>query len=479
MANSQVIANAVALMNPVLREHPGAVVRTSFYASSAGSEIQAAKANNFNGKLRVPANNLVLGSSTTFQVFSPDLVYGAELHAKLTPGANNGPQCEGWLFQAIDTIKVWFTSGGLPQVTLPGYLMREYILTCCDTPEQRQILLRNAGQVGTVATQVAASIPIGWILGSGLGVQKGFPIDMSYFKGPLQIEIKFNTSNFFITGTGTGAAAPINTVLVSQFDSLFMTFSTTEVLTKELSAVSQWMARPTEGHYIPGEYLSYQHLPVTATIGVQTDVALTSIQNGMLEAIILVIKPSAEFFSASAAPATSVFPGSVNLSSLVIKNGGTVMFQADTEDEIKQYYRTHFNGDDKTYSYKYLGPNVSATGVVAGSGAYIVSRDSIYRAIMHNSCYLIPLCYDGCKSLSGNMTENLPSYGGSTLTLSFVPARRSRESMPAGFGEFALDDTVGGGVGAQAYYVDVLYVISSIFGGQPSAPSLVFNVPNY
>jgi hypothetical protein len=196
----------------------------------------------------------------------------------------------------------------------------------------------------------------------------------------------------------------------------------------------------------------------------------------MLEAIILLIKPLVELSASVGSAGTYVYPGSVGLSYLACNYGGEVLFEAHSDFEIKQYYRTHFAGDTKEYQFRYNGPNITASGALSDP-TYLVSRDPIYQAIMNSSCYMIPLCYDGAKSLSGNMTENLRSYGAKTLTIQFTPELRSRVSATSGFADISLADTVGGGAGAQNYSIDVLYIVSSVFGGQPNNPTLTYMVP--
>jgi hypothetical protein len=326
------------------------------------------------------------------------------------------------------------------------------------------------------ATQGLASIPIGWALASGLGISKDFPIDLSYYRGPLQFSITFNQSNYAITGISTGAAAPANTALVNTFDSLYMTCSTTEVLTQDLKLTTLHMRDPSLPYYIPGEYLSYATYVETCTPGSLFTLNLNSAPDGMLEAIILLIKPVVEFTSTVGAAGRYIYPGSVELSTLSCNYGGQVLFEANSQAEIQQYYRTHFDGDTKEYDYNYRGPVSGATGALANA-AHIVSIDAIYTANMKSASYLIPLCYDGTRSLSGNMTENLKAYGAKTLTISFTPQARARVSQPSGLGEISLADTVGGGLGAQSYNIDVLYVVSSVFGGLPDNPALTYMVP--
>ena len=476
MNELELIANTVALTNPVLSRHPGAVQKAEFYASASGSDVQAALATNANGRLRITSNNMNLNATSNFTVNDSSLVYGAQLVATITPGANNAPQCEGWLFQAISSVQVTFVGSSLPAMTIPGRVIREYILACCPDTDTRNSLIRTAGLLADAATQVKASIPIGWALASGLGISKDYPIDMGFFKGPLQFAITFNPSNYFITGTGTGGAAPSNTALVATFDELYMTFSTTDVKTLDLKLSNMWSKDPSLPYYVPGEYLSYANYVESCTVGSLKTLNLNSAPDGMLEAIILIIKPLVESSSTVGVAGSYVYPGSVALSYLACNYGGEVIFEAHCDSEIKQYYRTHFDGDTKEYEYKYLGPNIAATGALTNA-AYLVSKDPIYRAVMNSSCYLIPMCYDGKKSLSGTMTENLRSYGAKTLTIQFTPDLRSRMSATSGFANISLADTVGGGSGAQNYSIDVLYVVSSVFGGSPSNPTLTYMVP--
>lgn len=478
MSDLELVANTIAVSNPVLARHPGAVNKTDFYASSARTDIQAALAFNANGKQKITSNNLRLGATSNFSISDSVLIYGVEMCASITCPANNGPQCEGWLFQAIQSIQVTLVGVDIPALTIPGYLIREYMLACCPDRETRSRLLRNAGQVGTTGAAVSASIPLGWVLASGLGTMKDFPIDLGFFRGPIQFSVSFNTSNYFITGTGTGAAAPANTTAVTSFDSLYLKYSSTDVKSSQFRVRNIWSQDPAMDYYIPGEYLQYTHFSVSASVGNQVTLNLQAAPAGMIEAMVLVIKPQVEFSSTVGSAATYIYPGSVELSSLECTFGGDVIFSAESDYEIKQFYRTHFDGDDRSYDYEYLGPSIAATGAVTNAGADVVSRDAVFRGIMKSSVYLIPMCYSGNSTLSGPNTENLISYSGKALTLKFTPKLRSRVSTTSGFAQIALADTVGGGAGAQDYSVDILYVSSAVFGGQPDRARLYYEVPN-
>lgn len=452
--------------NRILARHPGAMQLNELYSQDSNTKVQMALTNNTNGRLRITSNSLALGGTSNFLISSSSLVYGMCLNATITPGANNAPQCEGWLFQAIQAVQITIIGSNMSPITVDGGVLREYVLSCCRNREERNTILKNGGKLSPVATQTKATIPIAWMLDSGVGVGKGFPFDTTVFSGGIQVAISFWPSNRFITGTGTGAAAPVATLNVANFDSLTMSFCTTDIPNP---AYGMAYALSTEGNIeysIPGEYFSSVPYRQTVTPGTEVVLNLNSAPQGMLEAIILNIKPTVEFQSVVGVAATGVNPGCVDLSTLGLKYNGQDIFKAESAGEIKHYYRNHFEGDDKSYAYRYRGPNIGATGAVSGA-PNIVSRDAISVTYMEQGCYMIPMGYDCANTLSGNLTENLPNYAGTTLSLSFTvaPLGRSRIASVSGLGEITGADTVAGGLGAQDYTVYILYVITSLFSG--------------
>jgi hypothetical protein len=236
---------------------------------------------------------------------------------------------EGWLFQAIHSVEITVSNSLISNMVVPGTSLREYMLACCCDEVERRNLLKTAGRItGSVAAGQShkASIPIGWLLGCGTGLKKDFPIDMSILNGPILVQINWNPSNTFAFYSSTGAAVPgTATPLIAAFSSLNLTASTTDLLDGAFGVRNALMANPGSTYVLPATYLNAIKYPFTGQGGVSTTINLNSAPSGMLEALVLTIKPTSEIL-VSGLTATTSIPGSVGLSSLRLQYGGQDLF---------------------------------------------------------------------------------------------------------------------------------------------------------
>ena len=86
----------------------------------------------------------------------------------------------------------------------------------CQAFSPALICPREAGEVGSlVVAQRTASIPIGWLLQSGSGICKDWPLDFSTLNGTVQIQVTFHPSSYFIQGVSTLTAIPAATTAVA------------------------------------------------------------------------------------------------------------------------------------------------------------------------------------------------------------------------------------------------------------------------
>jgi hypothetical protein len=99
---------------------------------------------------------------------------------------------------------------------------------------------------------------------------------------------------------------------------------------------------------------------------------------------------------------------------------------------------------------------------------------------MEQPVIIIPLSYDAKAVMGGKHVENLPSYSGSNLQLSFTPDERVRRAP--GYEYWDQTDLtclnasatayVSNSAAAQAYTLEVLYVMSAVLEASNSTVDL-------
>lgn len=436
----------------LLLKHPGAMKLSEWYPSSSQATTQIAKAVNSNGRLRITSNNLALGASSNFSISSPSLVYGMSLSVVLTTPADSYLGFNGWLFSLIQSIEITVSNSLMSNVVLTGTAMREYMLACCRSREERQILLETAGLVTGVGTAASASIPIGWLLGSGDGLRKDYPLDMSVLNGPIQVMVNWNTSASVIFRNGGAPSA------VAALTSAVLTCCTTDLIDGAFSVRTALMSNPYSSYNIPAKYVSSVRETKTFDIalGVAQELNLNSAPEGMLEAIILFIRPTVE---ATTGDSLNAMPSPVKLKQLRLQYGGQDLFRAESAAEIAHINRMHFNGDDLYYTFGF------ASALAAGAGS------AATRTEVGQSVIVIPLSFNSSEVMSGKHVENLPAYGGANLQLSFTVANEAangisgggpRDIYPTATPFCPVSLAVRGAGAAQAYTIEIVYVLSAI-----------------
>ena len=428
----------VLVSKEVLLKHPGKAQVSSWYPSPSECVTHLSEAVNSSGRLRVTSNSLSFSASSNFQISSASIVYGLTLHAALTTPANSVIAYSGWLFDAIRSVEYTISNSVINNQIITGPMMREYLLLSCDDEEERQNLLTMAGEPVAAGTTASASAPLAWLLQAGNGLCSHFPLDFSTMNGVFQVQVTFNPSSFILSRTG---AAPET---ISAFNSLTLTANTTEIVDPALSVRAALTANPGMIYPVPCKYLSCVRYVQSCALNTLAVMNLNSAPSGMLEGIILSIKPVVE--TTANADGTVNIPGSVSLSTLRLQFGGTDLFRADTSSELESYYRTRFCGDGKSSTFRFQAAN----SVTAANADLILSKS-----------YFIPLTYESREVMSAKKQENLASYGGVNLQLSFTPQARNYIDSSAG-AYFPTTINPRGGAGAQDYNIDIAYMVSSL-----------------
>lgn len=447
-------ANEILSNKRVLLRHPGARSMNELYPSPSLASTQLAELVNARGRYRIAGNNLQLGGISNFVISTSSIIQNWAIHASIVLAANR-TMLTGWLLQAVNQIEVTFSNSLMQSIQLSGLILREYLLSMCDSEEKRNRLLTQAGQctLGAAGT-FRASIPVGNLILSAMGASSQFPLDQSTLAGSIQVLVRWNNAGSFTTNVAANGAA-----IPTAFNSLEMTCDTSDLLTGAFSIRQALSMDPSLSYNIPSRYINSTRVPIAnfdPAAGNENLVQLTSCPAGMLEAIVICLKPTSEHNSTAsdAAANSAYFPigGSVNLSTLRLTYGGTDLFRADSSEEIKSNMRSVFGGD--TMRYKQIGHTFTPGGP-GPLGADISQYDC--------GVIIIPLVYDGCRSYQGHLIENNPSYSGASLELRFtVNNQFEREEYKFNAPFKRTNQVVVGSGGAIAWTLEVGYVLSAI-----------------
>lgn len=428
----------------ILLAHPGASKLNQQYATSDKVTSNLAETVTSRGRLRVGNNSKAFGATTNFNVSSSSIVSSIMLRAAVTKTANFNVSQEGWLFDAIDSVEVTFSSSLLSNMLIQGPVLREYMLMSCCGSSQREELLKRAGNCpqGASTDDLVGCIPLGYIIANCSFTKGNYGLDYATLNGPVTFQIKWKPSGNIFIRTAAGDVLP------TEFSELELVAVTADVLDGAMSVKHALAADPSLVYTVPGRYLSAVSYSIASlNIGVSTPINLQSAPSGMLQAIVLSIRPTgsgdADGFLGNAAHTQLIRGSSVKLSQLSLLYGGQVLFQGNSHEEIKSYYASAFEGDD--LSYREAGQQAANlnTGIVQ-------QRDS--------NVYCIPLSYDARCVISKHLTENVPSYSGASLQLSFTVANNEVYKNASPFTPDA-DVAIGN---AKPYQVWVMYVTNAL-----------------
>jgi hypothetical protein len=180
--------------------------------------------------------------------------------------------------------------------------------------------------------------------------------------------------------------------------------------------------QPELVYSIPGIYLqSFTHVE-TLTAGQLFTLQLNSAPQGMLIGLMVHIAPSS-FGTSNDAPTNAALASSyeiplgssLRLSDLRLDYAGVSLYRCDTHQEMIARNRNAFN--DNLKFLKPFGLDNRAAGIttVSGDGGKMIRK-------LEDMVYFIPLVDDAYEVIRRRKICNVPSYGGSQLTLMFTPA---------------------------------------------------------
>lgn len=428
---------------PLLMSHPGSSALSSLYPSVSSCTSHLVETSNASNRYRVNANSITLGATSTFSVSSSYLLYNPCLNLEFTVPANNHVD-DGWGLAAINSIEISFASSLCQNLLLTGTAMKSLLLYYSSDPEKRSLVIKQCGEATAGAAVCKASIPLISLINRGQ-ISNTYPQDASCYNGFLQLSVTFNTCEKFIFDNSTNAHPPN----VTAWTNCYLTFCQSAILDAGFSVKTALQNSPMSVYSVPTTYAtSYKYnKTIDADSGVQTQLTISSAPKGMLTGILLNINPTSELQGSANGQVISYVNG-VNLSQLRLEYAGTDIYRADTAKEIDAITRYRFDGDDLSYNFNFH----RARNVANANFSQMLGK-----------VYFIPFDYHSGMVRSQNHIENVPSFDGSTLSITFTVdanAQRSYNDPATPFKVSAL--ATAGAEEPEDYTIEVIYLLNAL-----------------
>lgn len=431
-------ASAVLSQNPILLAAPSDMKLHEFYPTPSECTSTMAQSVNNCGQLFITSNSKTFGSSSDFQVSTANLIDGLYINVEIKPtfdnGAANKYSCfseDGWLYNMIRSIELSYSNSNISNLILTGKALRDWNLAqVC--PEKRCSRLQQAGkfqiflQNGEQSTY-KATVPISFMNweGSG-GVMTGFPLDARVLNGNVQITINWedNIKNavFPMRNNDAAGVALTNT----QWDRCYISARTSQLMDSAFSVSHTLAMNPQAIYSLPAKWLNTYTYRKSGVVGDTISIELTSAPAGMIQGIILNIRPISVngndkegLWNGTDGP---YHGGSLPINYLRLQYSGQNIIYLQSQEEIRSYMQSVF-GDDMEVKVNtcWTTADNSNGDRIDWSGGAADSRPSDKFGGCTQVCpiHFIPLMFNGYKVAKGKHFENLPQYSGSTLSLDF------------------------------------------------------------
>jgi hypothetical protein len=421
--------------------HPGNAKLTQVYPTPSESTSVLAQAINHRGQFRIAPNNQNLNSRSDFIVSSSALlsefvINGEIRYTNLVQGQYIKPGQNGWGFNLIDSIEVTYSNSLMQNMFIRGQTLKDYSLLCCQSKIERQDLLTHAGSIynidnaGDAENVYQFSVPITFLNHTVASLRNSWPIDGSVLAGPIQISVNWRrVEDVFTRSTNFVVTYP------TSFSKLTLSCKTTQLQDASFSVKKAMMLDPQLVYSIPARYITSVDYSRSIVAGSSSTINLASAPSGMLEGIIVSIRPTtgavlADNWVNPIGTGTGPKFGSVTLSSLSLEFGGQFIMNCETNEEWQHYIRST------------MGDNLRWTEVISNDVDTVEPSDPGWG--LFHDVYFIPLVNSGSDVFRGHTNENVPSYGGSQLQLKITPSTRQRALD-------GLNSNVGNGIGGEAY----------------------------
>lgn len=507
------IDNAVANVLTTKRiklAHPGDGKLSELYANPDLCTSILAEAVTNRGQIRVsPTGTATFGSQSSFQISSSAIISDIVISGQLLRQKSTFFSHCGWAFDMIDTMEITMSNSLMQSMILRGETLKDLAIASCRSEREVRDMLNAAGRVcgsanDPIATKTAGScysggffrsgdkgtgdtgyvenaqldvladseanaasqasyfaIPLSFLNNWPNGNDGQFPMDYSVLAGPVQINVNWRTNgsgvvNIPMVVRATSGTACNSNTLVPTIQNLQLTAKSVVLQDASFSVKKAMLMDPSLIYAIPSRYIT----TIAETIQLaeydgatgklpKKVINLNSLPSGMLEALVISIKPDdwvpaenrclswyREDYSGTAAVNTDVpsgqtpldldamyrmpiMCGSLPLHSLRLTFGGQNLVRFDNPAEYRQFQRSAF-GRDLTY------PSCVCAGDVLtfvsrltsdGAGPTVERWEQFSAFAAREECHIIPLVNNARKVFQELLNENVPSYGGAQLQL--------------------------------------------------------------
>lgn len=428
---------------PLMLAHPSSSALSDLYSSVSSSTSHLVETVNRCGAIRVTSNNLSLGATSNYSVSSSLLLYNPVLHLAFSLPANNIVM-DGWGLQAIQSIELSFANSLAQNMLISGTALRDVLLFHQSDPEKRKIVLQQCGRANVGAVTVQCAIPLACLINRAQ-ISNTFPLDMSTLNGFLQLNITFNTAQKFIFDIQSNTTPPVTTAWTSNY----LTFCSSAINDAGFGIKQALLNDPMAVYSIPNTWIApYRYnKSIQANAGATTELSVTSAPKGMLQGFLMTVTPSSEL-AGTADGRTISYPSGVDLSALRVQYNGIDIFRADTPYEIDSYYRYKFDGDNLSFNYLFFRARTPGTAA---------NND-----LMEAKVYFVPFDYHSGLVRSQTHVENLPSYDGATIQISFVVNTVNRTYYLPATPWTPASLATAGAAAAEDYTIEITWLLASL-----------------
>ena len=438
--------------------HPGNAKLTQVYPTPSETTSVLAQALNHRGQFRVKPNNKQFNSRSDFILSSSALVSEMTLVGNVS-FANGGagqswkPNCVGWIFDMVESMEVTYSNSLMQNMIIRGQTLKDYCLLCCCTKQERIDMLKAAGQSfqlpgngPAVKNVFRFALPLSFLNHTPASLRNSWPVDGSVLAGPIQISVNWRSFAFGFVATDTAVAA-----IPTEFAELEMVCKTTQLQDAAFSVKKAMMLDPQLVYSLPARYITTVDYTRALNAGQPTTINLASAPSGMLEGIIISIRPKiADVSWVTPDPAggtVNIHGGSCTVAGIQLQFGGQNIFRCESYEEYLHWQRSAFGDTVEWVEQTYL------------QGA---ANTDLSVAIVH-PVYFIPMCNDSAAIFRAHTNENLPSYGGSQLQLT-IQTQIAQRTLAAPGTSWDGAEVIGAvaQTNTTEYEILVAYLVSSL-----------------
>lgn len=433
--------------------HPGNAKLTQVYPTPSETTSVLAQAINHRGQFRVTCNNKQFNSRSDFILSSSALISEMAIVGSITFTnellLSFKPNCIGWIFDMVESLEVTYSNSLMQNMVIRGPSLKDYSLLCCCSRQERIDLLKAAGQSfqnpGSGLVNIFHfALPLSFLNHTVASLRNSWPVDGSVLAGPIQISINWRPFKYGFVKTATD----IMLAPPTGFSTLDLICKTTQLQDAAFSVKKAMMLDPQLVYSLPARYITTVDYTRDLTPGGITTINLSSAPSGMLEGIIVSIRPSAgaiTWTTPNDAYTINVHGGSCTIDKMTLEFGGQNIFRADTYEEYLHWQRSSFGDTVEWLEQSYLQG---------------VANTNLSLAYVH-PVYFIPMTNDSAAVFRGHTNENLPSYGGSQLQLTIKVSANQRQLKAPGESWDGPEDLVALGAATQ-YEILVAYLVSGL-----------------